>query len=258
MKKRLLLVAVLTVCAMLVLPGAAFASKRTIKYHGVHSVYVVSQGSNLTAGGWVTSNKSPKRWDGMRFEIERKINGKWKDITVFWPSAGGTFTFFLHNPPAATYRVHYDGDSCYGIANDVFVIVRPAKVDPELSVTAPRQVMMQFGARSLEADSVVVWLLEAKVHTGQPAGRMLGTHLHITALGSLTGATYTVVYPVPPSTITTSFGGSTDVTVGPYPIPRLDGTGNPWGWFKFKADWDGNEFTNPGSATSDPLHILPN
>jgi hypothetical protein len=26
--------------------------------------------------------------------------------------------------------------------------------------------------------------------------------------------------------------------------------------FKFRADWDGNQFTNPGSATSDPVNMV--
>ena len=54
----------------------------------------------------------------------------------------------------------------------------------------------------------------------------------------------------------TSFGGSTEVTVGSYPVPIFDGAHNSYGWYKFEADWDGNQFTNPGSATSDPMRAF--
>jgi len=165
-----------------------------------------------------------------------------------------------------SYRVCMAKTCGNPFAFDPLVIKRAAKVDPQLSVTTPSEQLVQVNGDvprrltrmqpSVDTDGVSVWLLAAKVHTGQPAGLMLGTHLHISVLGSLSGATYTVIYPIPPSTITTSFGGSTDVTVGPYPVPQADGANNPYLWFKFKADWDGNEFTLPGSATSAPLSIV--
>ena len=75
MKRRLLLVAVVAVCALLLVPGAAFAKTGTIKYHGIHNVYVVPVGANLTAGGSLTCNKSHMHWNKMTFEIE-KLKGK--------------------------------------------------------------------------------------------------------------------------------------------------------------------------------------
>jgi hypothetical protein len=253
MKKRLLLVTILVICALFALPGAALA-KAHIQIHGVKSVYLVNYGANLTVNGRLTSKLSTKHWDKRRLEIEYKRNGKWIDIIKFWPDSGGDFTFFLHNPPAGTYRVHFDGDWRYHHSNDVFVIKRP-KVDPQLSVARPGLTEIDstsLGARitetlrSQETDSASVWMLAAKVHTGLPAALMLGSHLHVSVLGSLSGATYTVVYTAPG---TTSFGGSTDVTVGPYPVPRFDGAGNSFFWYEFVAVWDGNAFTNPDSAT---------
>ena len=267
MKKRLLLVTLLVMCALFALPGAALA-KAHIQIHGVKSVYMVNYGANLTVNGWLTSKLSTKHWDRRRLEIEYRRNGTWIDIIHFKPLADGDFTFFLHNPPAGTYRVHFDGDWRYHHANDVFVIKRPSKVDPLLSVTTPQQTIgivntlppgrrIAETRRSQDTDGVSLWILAAKVHTGQPAALMLGNHLHISVLGSLTGATYTVVYPTPPlPPVVTGFGGSTEVTVGPYPVPQTDGADNLFRWYKFQADWDGNDFTVPGSATSAPLDVV--
>jgi hypothetical protein len=95
--------------------------------------------------------------------------------------------------------------------------------------------------------------LAAAIHTGLSAEAMEGNFLTISALGSLNGATYTVVWTEPSAT---SFGGSADITFSPIPVPVFDGNGNWYQYFKVKVDWLGNEFTNPGSATSDRWQSL--
>jgi hypothetical protein len=258
MTKRVIGAVLLVCCMALALPGMALASLPHPKISGVHSVYVVNKGHNLTVTGLVTGKKSTKHWDEHApFEVEKRVKGRWVDLMIFRPKSGGSFKFTLNRPPAGTYRVRYDGCEHYSFANDVFRIkggtdgpIKVVKLDPALTVDGVQLVRRQPTSRQLAVTSEVPTMaLSATIHTGLPAEAMIGNHLTITALASLTGATYTVVWTNP---AVTGFGGSTDITVSPIVVPQLDGDGHWYNYFKVRADWGGNDYTNAGSATSNP------
>ena len=259
MIKRLLGTVLLAGSIAIALPAMAMASLPHPTFSGVKHTYIVKHGANLTVTGKVKGKASTKHWDQHApFEIEKLVKGRWVDLLVFRPKANGKFKVTLRKPSHGTYRVRYDGCEHYSRASRVFHIkggsaIKPiveSKLDPQLSVTGVERAPLGTALKPQALDPVI-WDFTAVVHTGLPAEAMAGTHLTITALGSISGATYTVVYTVPTPS---GFSGSQAVTVGPIPVPINDGV-SYFSDIKIKADWAGNEFTNAGSASSDPFSI---
>lgn len=256
MRKRLFWALVLALALCMVLPATAFA-KGTVSYTGIKSKYYVAKGKNLTVTGRAWGKPAPRDWrDHWPFEIEKWNGKRWVDVTDYVPvTKAGNLKIKLIKPSAGLYRMHYDGCKHYYAASKKFrifsknpVVVQPvAKLDPLLSVDiADYQYIQGLSTQAL----VDGFLIQGHIHTGQSAEKMTGVNLQVTALASLSGATYTPVYTVPG---TLSFNGTQDTTPALLPVPWRDDNGNLFSYYKLRADWLGNEATNPGTAESQPL-----
>jgi hypothetical protein len=253
--KRLWLVAVLVACAVLLLPSIALA-KDKLTIRGVGGVYVVAKGSSFKLTGSLKGNAHTKHWDQhVPLGLEKRVNGRWIDIAVVRPAKGGGFAFPMRRPSSGVYRVRYHGCNHYQAASRQFRIkggtagpTVPMKLDPKISVDR----VMLFGP-PMTTRSVDGLPFQAHISTGQSAEAMAGDHLRVSALASISGATYTPVGSnlAPAYIASTNFGGSTEITVGPIFAARQDADGTPYNYYKIQADWDGNEYTNAGSATSE-------
>ena len=259
MTRRLFGVVLLVGCMMLALPGVAMAKLPRPKITGLKRVYIVKKGASLTIGGQIKGNASTKRWNRhVPLEVEKLVKGRWVDlIGAFEPRANGKFKVTMRKPGRGSYRVCFDGCEHYAFGATGFYIRSGnvnkrgpvVKLNPELSVSQPWLENAGFDARKLATVSQVPTMpLAAAIHTGLSAEAMNGNRLTLTALARISGETsYTVVWT---SSAPVGFSGSADITVSPIVVPEQDQFGHWYEFFKVRAEWLGNDYTNPGSAES--------
>lgn len=258
MRTRYALLAALVLALCVALPGTALAKSR-VSFSGVHGVYHVGSGHNLTVTGRIhTAAKAKPDWSmHAPIVIQRLYRGRWKDVVVVRIASRGGISARLRKPHPGDYRILYPGCNHYRSRHFHFDVRHgthrtglgyPVKLAPFLSVRNVSSMFLDATPKSQRTRSLTALSAQPvtfSVNTSQSPEAMTGYRLTFDVFASVTGVTYTPVYTSPSKL---GFMGK-QLTSLVATVPVYDPASDDfYNFYKVRATWVGNRFTYPGSA----------